>query len=106
LGRIEQSGARFFEAEVHRCHGDVLLAQGDQNAAEAEASYGRALDIARGQSARLWELRAATGLARLCRDHGKRQEAVALLAQVYGWFTEGFDTPDLQEAKVLLDELR
>ena len=73
--------------------------------AEAEACYRQALDVARGQSARLWELRAATSLARLWRDQGKRAEARDLLAPVYDWFTEGFDTADLKDAKALLDEL-
>ena len=71
----------------------------------AEASFGKALEIARLQSAKFWELRAATSLARLWRDQGKRTEARDLLAPIYGWFTEGFDTPVLQDAKTLLDEL-
>jgi predicted ATPase len=77
--------------------GDVISA--------AEASYGEALVLARKQSAKLWELRAAMSLARLWRDQGHRSEAHALLAPVYGWFTEGFGTPVLQEAKALLDDL-
>jgi predicted ATPase len=71
----------------------------------AQASFQKAIDIARRQSARLYELRAASSLARLWRDQGKRAEARELLAPIYGWFTEGFDTPVLQEAKSLLDEL-
>jgi predicted ATPase len=81
----------------------VLLATGD--AAAAEASYREAIAIARRQSAKLWELRAATSLARLWRDQGKRAEARDLLAPVYSWFAEGFGTPVLQEAKALLVEL-
>ena len=83
--------------------GDLLNATGDQVA--AEHSYHQALAIARRQSAKLFELRAATSLARLWRDQGKRAEARDLLAPVYNWFTEGFDTPVLQDAKALLDQL-
>ncbi len=85
--------------------GELLLAQGIDNTTETEACFRQALDIARNQQAKSWELRAATSLARLCQCQGKRQDAYDLLAPVYGWFTEGFDTADLQEAKVLLDEL-
>jgi predicted ATPase len=80
----------------------VLVAMGDHTGAEAR--YHEAIAIAQQQSAKLWELRAATSLARLWRDQGKGTEAHALLAPVYGWFTEGFDTPVLKEAKALLDE--
>jgi predicted ATPase len=73
--------------------------------ATSEDCYRHALDVARRQSAKFWELRVANDLARLWRDQGKRDEACDLLAPVYGWFTEGFDTPDLNEARVLLDEL-
>jgi predicted ATPase len=83
--------------------GDVLSATGDR--AAAEESYNHALAVARSQTAKTLELRAATSLARLWRDQGKRTEAHDLLAPIYGWFTEGFDTPVLQEAKALLDEL-
>ena len=86
-----------------RLIGDVLLATGDP--AAAEASYREAVAIAQGQSAKLWELRAAMSLARLWRDQGQRIEARDLLAPVYGWFTEGFATPVMREAKALLDEL-
>ena len=82
----------------------MLLATGD--AAAAEASYREAMAIAQRQNAKLWELRATMSLARLWRDQGKRSEARDLLAPVYGWFTEGFDTADLKEAKGLLNELR
>jgi predicted ATPase len=105
LACVERSEERVFDAQVHRCYGDVLLAQAAWNAAEAERSYRHALEIARGQNARLLELRAATSLARLWRDEGKVQQARELLAPVYGWFTEGFDTLDLKEAKALLTEL-
>ena len=77
----------------------------EPDAAKAEAHFERALAVARAQQAKSWELRAATSLARLWRDQGKRQEARDLLAPVYGWFTEGFDTLDLKEARALLDDL-
>jgi class 3 adenylate cyclase/predicted ATPase len=99
----EETQERWAQTETFRLRGHVLLAMGDQ--AAAEASYDNALAIARQQSAKLWELCAAMSLARLWCDQGKRTEAHQLLAPVYGWFTEGFDTPHLKEAKALLDEL-
>jgi predicted ATPase len=99
----EETEARHFQAETLRLTGDVLLATGD--AAAAEASYREGIAIAQRQSAKLWELRAAMSLARLWRDQGKRTDARDQLAPVYNWFTEGFGTPVLQEAKALLDEL-
>jgi predicted ATPase len=99
----EETGERWCQAETVRLAGDVLAAMGDS--AVAEASYHEAIAIAQQQSAKLWELRAATSLARLWRDQDKRAEAHDLLAPVYGWFTEGFGTPVLQEAKALLEEL-
>jgi class 3 adenylate cyclase/tetratricopeptide (TPR) repeat protein len=99
----EQTEQRSFQAEALRLYGEVLLAMGDT--AGAEASYGEALALAQQQSAKLWELRAATSLARLWRDQGKRTEGRELLVKVYRWFTEGFGTPVLQEAKALLEEL-
>jgi class 3 adenylate cyclase/predicted ATPase len=101
---IETTEERYHEAELHRLRGDLLNATGDPSA--AERNYHQALAVARRQSAKLFELRASTSLARLWRDQGKRTEARDLLAPIYGWFTEGFDTPDLKEAKALLDELR
>ena len=92
------------EAESYRVRAKLLLEAGSAVGA-AETDLIRAIDVARDQGARIFELRAATSLARLWRDQGKRIEACALLAPVYGWFTEGFDTPDLKEAKMLLDEL-
>ena len=100
-----QTGQPFFDADIHRLDGDLLLATGG-TADEAAARYHRALAIAREQGARSLELRAATSLAGLWRDQGKRAEARDLLAPVYACFTEGFDTRDLVEAKTLLDELR
>ena len=94
------------EAELQRLDGEIRLTVGGASAAsEAEACFERSLDIARRQSARSWELRAVMSLASLWRDQGKREQARDLLAPVYGWFTEGFDTADLKEAKGLLDEL-
>ena len=100
---IETTNDAFYEAELHRVRGDLLNANGD--VAGAELSYQQAIAVAKRQSAKMFELRASTTLARLWRDQGKRQEARELLAPVYGWFTEGFDTLDLKEAKALLDEL-
>ncbi len=94
-----------WEPEVHRLMGDLLLRRNPSAPDRAEVSYRRAIERARSQEAKSWELRAATSLARLWRDQGKLAEAHALLAPVYGWFTEGFDTADLKDAKALLDEL-
>ncbi len=105
LEHIEKSDERFFEAEVNRVKAELLLIQVPPDAAEAEASLHKALEVARSQSAKSWELRAATSLARLWQRQGKRDEARELLQPVYDWFTEGFGTPDLQDAKALLDEL-
>jgi class 3 adenylate cyclase/tetratricopeptide (TPR) repeat protein len=99
----EETGDRWCQAETLRLTGDALRAMGDP--AAAEARYHEALALAKQQSAKLWELCAAMSLARLWGDQGKRTEAHALLVPVYGWFTEGFDTPVLQEAKTLLDDL-
>ena len=96
-------GERWFEAETLRLTGEVLLAAGDPSG--AEASYREAIAIAKQQSAKLWELGGAMSLARLWRDQGRGREAYELLAPVYGWFTEGFGTRDLKDAKALLDEL-
>jgi predicted ATPase len=102
---METTKERWFEAEVNRTAGEIELLSRDQDAAKAQAYFERALAIARHQQAKSWELRAAMSMARLWRDQGKRNEARELLAPVYGWFTEGFDTLDLKEAKTLLDEL-
>jgi class 3 adenylate cyclase/predicted ATPase len=99
----ERTGERWFAAELHRLKGRLLLRQG--RVEEAEDLYREALVIAGEQEAKMWELRAAASLARLWCDQGRRAEAGDLLAPVYGWFTEGFDTPDLKDAKALLDEL-
>jgi predicted ATPase len=96
---------RWCEADVHRIAGEIALKSLAPNPEKAEAYFNRALAVAREQQAKSWELRAAICMARLWRDQGKRDEARDLLAPVYGWFTEGFDTLDLKEAKALLDEL-
>ena len=102
---METTKETWYEAEVHRIAGEIALKSPEPDAAKAEAYFERALAVAREQQAKSWELRAAMSMARLWRDQGKRDEARDLLAPVYGWFTEGFDTLDLKEAKVLLDEL-
>jgi predicted ATPase len=101
---VEQHEERFWEAEISRLRGVLLLRQTVPQQAEAEACFQRALDVARRQEAKALELRAAMSLSRLWQEQGKRAEAHAILAPVYGWFTEGFDTADLQEAKALLEE--
>jgi predicted ATPase len=100
---IEATGERWYEAEIRRLRGDLLRAAGDDTT--AEASFRDAIAVASKQQAKLFELRASTSLSRLWCDRGKRTEARELLAPVYGWFTEGFDTHDLKEAKALLDEV-
>jgi predicted ATPase len=99
---VDKTGARWYEAELHRLKGALLLQQSSDNHPEAERCFHHALDIARNQQAKSFELRAATSLARLWQCQGKRDEARQMLGDVYGWFTEGFDTADLQEAKALL----
>jgi predicted ATPase len=103
LQLVEKTGERWFAAELNRLKGELLLRQGHFEA--TEELYHKALSIAEEQEAKLWELRAAVSLAQLRRDQGRRTDAHDLRAPVYGWFTEGFDTPDLKEAKALLDEL-
>ena len=103
LAASAESGARWWDAEIHRLKGMVLLSRRDSEA--SEACFVHSIKIARRQNARSLELRAATSLARLWRDQGKPRQARELLASVYGWFTEGFDTRDLKEAKALLEEL-
>jgi predicted ATPase len=105
LTAFEATGQGDMLAEAYRLQGALRLQQAIPDVAQAEASFHLALDIARRQQAKSWELRAATSLARLWHQQGKRAAARALLAPVYGWFTEGFDTADLQDAKVLLEEL-
>jgi predicted ATPase len=102
---VEATRETWFEAEVHRVAGEIALKSPEPDAVKAETYYERALAIARQQLAKSLELRGAMSMARLWRVQGKRQQARDLLAQVYGWFTEGFDTADLREAKALLDAL-
>jgi predicted ATPase len=102
---MEQHEERWWEAEVCRLRGVLLLKRTGTPQAEAETWLQRALDVARRQAARSLELRAAMNLARLWQQQGKQDEARALLAPIYKWFTEGFDTADLQEAEILLEEL-
>jgi predicted ATPase/class 3 adenylate cyclase len=105
LAAAEENENRHYEAETHRIKGELLLRHGDANASEAQNCFQRAIDIARKQSAKSWELRATTSLVRLLASQGNRDEARAMLAEIYDWFTEGFDTADLKDAKTLLDEL-
>jgi predicted ATPase len=102
---IERTKETWFEADVYRIAGEIALKSPQPDVARAEACFERALTVARQQQAKSWELRASMSLARLWRDQGKVREARELLAPVYGWFTEGFDTLDLKEAKALLEEL-
>ena len=103
---IEATREWWCEAEVNRVAGEIVLMSPEPDAAKAQTYFERALAVARGQQAKSWELRAAISVARLWRDQGKRDEARNLLAPVFGWFTEGFDTLDLKKAKTLLDEPR
>jgi predicted ATPase len=105
MSMIATTKERWFETEVKRMAGEIALLKPTPDIPKAEAYFNSALDVARQQQAKSWELRAAMSMARLWRDQGKREEARELLAPVYGWFTKGFDTRDLKEAKTLLDEL-
>jgi predicted ATPase len=105
MAASEASKENWCDANIHRLAGDIVLLSGEPDEAKAEAYFERALAVARRQQAKSFELRAAMSMARLCRDQGKRDEARDLLAPVYGWFTEGFDTLDLKEAKALLNAL-
>ena len=102
---VETTKETWYEAEVHRIAGEIALMSPEPDAVKAEACFERALAVAREQQAKSFELRAAIRMARLWREQGKRDEAREILAPVCGWFTEGFDTLDLKQAKALLDEL-
>jgi predicted ATPase len=102
---VQTTNETWYEADVHRIAGEIALMSPERDTAKAEACFERALAVARAQQAKSFELRAAMSMARLWRDQAKRDEARELLAPVYGWFTEGFDTLDLKQAKALLDEL-
>ncbi|MEJ2353838.1 MAG: tetratricopeptide repeat protein, partial [Anaerolineales bacterium] len=103
LALVEETGEHHWEAELYRLRAEMLLRQGNET--EAEASLQNAIEIARRQSARSWELRATIDLARLWQKQGRRDEARGVLAKIYAWFTEGFETPDLRQAKALLEEI-
>jgi predicted ATPase len=103
LAFVEGTGERFYEAEIHRLRGVLLLVQGEAD--QAEASFQRAVEVARHQDAKSWELRAAVSLRRLWQRQGKMDEAQQMLAEISGLFTEGFDTPGLREAEAVLEEL-
>ena len=105
LGLVEKNGQRLHEAELYRLKGELLLKQSVSDEQQAETCFRQALEVARRQQAKSWELRAAMSLSRLWQQQGKCTEARELLAPVYDWFTEGFDTADLREAKALLEEL-
>ena len=105
LGLVERTEERFFEAELYRLQGELLLQQSPHEPSDGEAALAKALAVACGQEAKSWELRAATSLARLWQQQGKTTEAHDLLVPVYNWFTEGFDTADLKDAKSLLNAL-
>jgi class 3 adenylate cyclase/predicted ATPase len=105
LARVERTGERWCTAELNRFRGELLLSVTNPDQGAAEAALHQSITVAREQEAKFWELRASTNLARLWRDQGKHVQAVDLLAPVYDWFTEGFDTADLKDAKALLDEL-
>jgi predicted ATPase len=106
IAAVETTKEKWCEAEIHRLAGEIALKSPERDATKAEAYFERALAVARQQQAKSWELRAAVSMARLWRDQGKPQQARELLAPVYGWFTEGFDTLDLKEAKALLEGWR
>lgn len=105
LARVHKTGERVYEAELNRIKGELLLSQAVPNEEQAEGSFQKALEVARSQSAKSLELRATMSLSRLCQKQGKQKEARQLLAEIYSWFTEGFDTADLKEARALLEEL-
>jgi len=105
MAAADEHGIRQYEAETHRLRGELLLKQDHSNVAEAQPCFQRAVEIARNQSAKSLELRATMSLARLLNGQGKRDEARAMLAEIYNWFSEGFDTADLKDARALLDEL-
>jgi predicted ATPase len=106
LDLASKTGERRWEVERYRLKGELLLMQDQSNTAQAESCFQRAIEIARDQRARSWELRATTSLTRLLERHGRRKEAHSMLSEIYAWFTEGFDTADLKEAQTLLEELK
>jgi predicted ATPase len=105
MALLGRTGERMYEAELYRIRGDLLLMQDAANLTEAEHCFRTAIEVARRQGGKPLQLRATVSLARLLARQGKRDEARAMLAEIYGWFTEGFDTADLKDAKALLEEL-
>ena len=105
MAAVETAKERWCEAEVNRIAGEIALLSPEPDAGSAEEYFERALAVARGQQAKSWELRAAMSIARLWRERGRRPQARDILAPIYGWFTEGFGTLDLKQAKAMLDEL-
>jgi tetratricopeptide (TPR) repeat protein len=105
LIRIGESGAYQEAAELYQLKGEAILMHDSSGADEAESCFRKAIEIAKSQSAKWWEIRTTVRLARLLRDTNRRDEARAILSEIYSWFTEGFDLPDLKDAKALLDEL-
>jgi adenylate cyclase len=105
LRRNSETGEKVHEAEFHRLLGELLLTENNGNTNGADRTFRTAIDVARGQGAKSWELRATTSLARLLAKQGRRDEGRAMLSEIYNWFSEGFDTADLKDAKELLKEL-
>jgi class 3 adenylate cyclase/predicted ATPase len=105
LDLVNKTGARYYQAELWRLRGELLLKQNDLNTAQSENCFKRAIEVANEQNAKSWELRATTSLSRLLANQGKRDEARVMLSDIYNWFAEGLDTADLKDAKALLDEL-
>ena len=105
LAEIERTGATVYKAEMLRLKGDMLLIQGGESTDNAEHCFRGALEVARAQEAKWWELRTSVSLARLLRNTDRREEARTILGEIYNWFTEGFELPDLKEAKELLEQL-
>jgi predicted ATPase len=105
LSAVETTKERWYEAEINRISGEIALKLPQLGSSQAETYFERALTIARAQQAKSWELRAAKSAARFWRDQGMREKAIAILAPIYGWFTEGFDTHDLKQANALLVEM-
>ena len=104
LAKVQKSGECFYEAELHRLKGELLSASSEENLSLAEKCFRKAIEVSRKQKARSLELRAVTSCSRLLQKQGKKDEARQMLTEIYGWFTEGFDTKDLKEAKVLLEQ--
>jgi predicted ATPase len=105
LARVHKTGISYYEPELHRIKGELLLRQSVATGEDPEACFKQAIEISRRQSEKSLELRAVMSLSRLLQQQGKKEEARQLLSEIYGWFTEGFDTADLKEAKVLLEDL-